>query len=431
MQLENDLIKILKKNKPIFKKTIMQLIESKDPIKIKKCFNYLEDDNHLFLSIINNEKSILLDYFRNQEGTKLEFKDSFNIEDKNELITIFNMDEENNLLPYINFKPENFKLIINEKDILSFVIKNINKENDQETWNEKIKENINDLIKGNKLMNKELLVLINSENDMDKKKKYLTIDVFDGIDINCLKDDYCFNEFKKINLIKIFLNNNEKSIDKIISFITKANELHKNIENILEEIISQLNHIDDISTFIYKISKRDDKNHIILDFIMKKINIKFKSEIMEIYLKIENKDLSKYCRDIFIKYIFDGDKIENIIKLLNKSENKEEIFTRIDGKLIEKNNIESILNFKKLFKEFSKDKSLEDKINEVIYKKIKNLKPEERLAYFLKNEIYVNKDNINIEKRTLDILDGFDISLLIKLNENLKTQKNTIYNSVI
>jgi hypothetical protein len=37
MQLENDLIKILKKNKPIFKKAIMQLIESKDPIKIKKC----------------------------------------------------------------------------------------------------------------------------------------------------------------------------------------------------------------------------------------------------------------------------------------------------------------------------------------------------------------------------------------------------------
>ena len=177
MQLENDLIQILKKenNKLIYTKIIEQLILSKEPIKIKKCFKYLEDDNILLLSIINKQKDIILEYLRSEEEVKIEFKNSFNKKDKNELITQLDLLKKNNLLPYINFKPENFNLIMEDKDILIYIIKNINKEKDSETWNKNIRDNIINLIKEKELKNKELLELINSENDITKKQKYLAI----------------------------------------------------------------------------------------------------------------------------------------------------------------------------------------------------------------------------------------------------------------
>ena len=345
MQLENDLIQILKKdnNKLIYTKVIEQLILSKEPIKIKKCFKYLEDDNILLLSIINKEKDIILEYLRSEEEVKIEFKNSFNKNDKNELITQLDLLKKNNLLPYINFKPENFNLIMEDKDILTYIIKNINKEKDSETWNKNIRDNIINLIKEKELKNNELLKLINSESDINKKKKYLTIDIYDGIDIECLKDDKCFNEFKESKLLEIFPKNYEKLIGNIIK--NQTNELHKNIQSILEKIISQLKNIDDISSFIHKISKEDNKNHIILGFIMENINNKYKNRFSEIYLKIENEDLSNECRNIFMKYIFDGDKINNIVELLNKSKNKKEIFSRINEKLILKvQNLDELVN---------------------------------------------------------------------------------------
>ena len=468
MQLENDLIQILKKdnNKLIYTKVIEQLILSKEPIKIKKCFKYLEDDNILLLSIINKEKDIILEYLRSEEEVKIEFKNSFNKNDKNELITQLDLLKKNNLLPYINFKPENFNLIMGDKDILTYIIKNINKEKDSETWNKNIRDNIINLIKEKELKNNELLKLINSENDIEKKKKYLTIDIYDGIDIECLKDDKCFNEFKESKLLEIFPKNYEKLIGNIIK--NQTNELHKNIQSILEKIISQLKNIDDISSFIHKISKEDNKNHIILGFIMENINNKYKNRFSEIYLKIENEDLSNECRDIFMKYIFDGDKINNIIELLNKSNNKKEIFSRINEKLILKvQNLDELVNhietnqedyqllneIKNFFKDENDDieyiKQSKNNLNELInqlknvsyfnYKNIEKYLKNSKLIDFLyikeeekEKDIKLIKNKINKYKTInwiLVVFFGIFLSLLIYIffsKKNINNNDNLV-----
>ena len=468
MQLENDLIQILKKenNKLIYTKVIEQLILSKEPIKIKKCFKYLEDDNILLLSIINKEKDIILEYLRSEEEVKIEFKNSFNKKDKNELITQLDLLKKNNLLPYINFKPENFNLIMEDKDILIYIIKNINKEKDSETWDKNIRDNIINLIKEKELKNNELLKLINLGNDVEKKKKYLTIDMYDGIDIECLKDDKFFNEFKESKLLGIFPKNYEKLIGNIIK--NQTNELHKNIQSILEQIISQLKNIDDISSFIHKISKEDNKNHIILGFIMENINNKYKNRFSEIYLKIENEDLSNKCRDIFMKYIFDGDKINNIIELLNKSKNKKEIFSRINEKLILKvQNLDELVNhietnqedyqllneIKNFFKDENDDieyiKQSKNNLNELInqlknvsyfnYKNIEKYLKNSKLIDFLyikeeekEKDIKLIKNKINKYKTInwiLVVFFGIFLSLLIYIffsKKNINNNDNLV-----
>ena len=194
LDLENKLIEILKKdnNKNIYKEVIIQLINTEESSMIKKCFNYLEDNNILFLNIINQQKDIIKKYIK-KEGTKIEFKNSFNPKNNNqtldELIIQLNLLINNSLISSMSFKPKNFELIINDKIILEYVIQNINKENHLVEWDEMIKENINDLIKKGDLKNIELLKLINLENNINKKKEYLTIDVFDGIKTQYLNEN--------------------------------------------------------------------------------------------------------------------------------------------------------------------------------------------------------------------------------------------------
>ena len=423
LDLENKLIEILKKdnNKNIYKEVIIQLINTEESSMIKKCFNYLEDNNILFLNIINQQKDIIKKYIK-KEGTKIEFKNSFNPKNKDELIIQLNLLINNSLKSSMSFKPKNFELIIKDKIILEYVIQNINKENHLVEWDEMIKENINDLIKKGDLKNIELLKLINLENNIDKKKEYLTIDVFDGIkaqDLNENEYNVFINEFNKSKLIEIFPQNYEQINNKIIpliaSIINKTNKLDENISSTLEQIISQYKqniNIVAISNLVYLITKNiksDNALQIALDKIIKCID---DESIKTIYLEIENKDLSELCRDIFIKYLFNGDKVENIINLIKFNNNKTEILKRIETKLVfNATNIVDLINqIEKndekyiLLNEIKKLKIINDEHNDIEYFKLSKINLNELIKQ-LKEVKYSNYQIIEKHLKNSNLID--------------------------
>ena len=285
-----------------------------------------------------------------------------------------------------------------------------------------IKENINDLIKKGDLENIELLKLINLENNIDKKKEYLTIDVFDGIkaqDLNENEYNVFINEFNKSKLIEIFPQNYEQINNKIIpliaSIINKTNKLDENISSTLEQIISQYKqniNIVAISNLVYLITKNiksDNALQIALDKIIKCID---DESIKTIYLEIENKDLSELCRDIFIKYLFNGDKVENIINLIKFNNNKTEILKRIDTKLVfNAKNIDDLINqIEKneekihLFNEIKKLKIINDEHNDIEYIKLSKINLNE-LIQELKEVKYSNYQIIEKHLKNSNLID--------------------------
>ena len=339
LELKDKLIEILLNHryKEIIKGVTSQLINKNDKNLIEWILEYLSNDIILLLEIINLNKDIMIGYFKKER--KIEFKNSFNQKDNMKILQQLNNLRTNELLPYINFKPLNFKSVISDKEILSFVIMYINKEKEEEDWNILIRDIINKLIKDKQLKKfNDLLQMINLEENIDIKQKYFTIDVLDGINLDFLTEDDYFNEFKKTKLIEILAPNSEEFSDKISSLIGKKKfeSLHQNIKAIIKQIILiyKDDNIESITTFIYSLFK-NIKSNCIKDIIEEiKNNIENK-ELVKIFLHLEKKpepDLPTY--KLILDYLFDGENIDDIKDLVKNCNEKNEILSRINSKLI-------------------------------------------------------------------------------------------------
>ena len=419
-KLEEKLIEVLKnhKNKSIFKKVISCLIKVKKDELILKCLKYLDKDLNLILEIINSEKDIMLDYFKKGKQ-KIDLSDAyFSDNNKNKLLDNLNSLKNNTLISYIIFHPTNFELIKNDEKILSFIIENIKREKDKEEWNNLIRENINILITNGKLKDSELLQLINLKKDIEIKKEYLSIDVFDGISIEALKDENCYKEFKESKLIEIFISDNEIFIKKIISLLNKIKmeeEFHDNIKKLLEEIISHYNKRKDyksISKFIL-LASQEIKNEFVIKFVIKKTNSKFKNDFLKIYLKLEEKQgFPQKWRELFIKYLLDGDNIEKIVEVIKKCKNKKEIFSKIKNDLILKvENLESLI---KIIEEKNNNYKLLDALKKYFkkeYEDVEYVKKSNEILNELKMQLnqinfcnYINSEKYIKNKKMLNFL---------------------------
>ena len=185
-----------------------------------------------------------------------------------------------------------------------------------------------------------------------------------------------------------------------------------------------------------------DKNDIISFF-----KIIIHKNIIKICKKEKNK-AKKLKLDDYVKLKSDDD-INQFFNEFNNNKKSLDCF-EISSKVFKEyirinqdNNIDFFLNLEKLFKLFCKDANLENEINEIIDNKIKGLNIEEKVNYFLGNEININEENKYKKKRTLNMLDGLDIDSLINLNNKLKkekkinieqifsSQKNELYTKII
>ena len=228
LELKDKLIEILLNHryKEIIKGVTSQLMNKNDKNLIEWILEYLSNDIILLLEIINLNKDVMINYFK--EERKIVFENSFNQKDIMKIVEQLNNLRTNELITYINFKPLNFESVISDEKILSFVIEYINKENEEEGWNKLIKDNINKLIKDKQLKKfNDLLQMINLEENIDIKQKYFTIDFLDGINLDFLTEDDYFNEFKKTKLIEILAPNSEEFSDKISSLIGMKSEAIK------------------------------------------------------------------------------------------------------------------------------------------------------------------------------------------------------------
>ena len=413
LDLGNKLIEILKvyKDKNIFKNVVILLINSGNDILIQRSLDYLEDDLFLLLEIINSNKDVVINYL-NKNHKKIEIKSSF-IPKENENIEKINKQlnslVENQLISLIQFFPTNFTKIIEDKRILSFIIQNLHKQDKLNQWNLFI---IKNLISEGKFKGKDLLELINLEENNEIKKEFLTIDVFDKININDLNEENCLNEFKKSSLIQIFSPLYKELSEKIVNLL-KNKEISESIKYILEETIKQLNikeNLKPISAFTYLIFK-NIQNQLIIDFIWEKIKNIFSDKLLDIYLNLEKeKELPSNCKNIFLDYLIGGNNIKNIMNLMEKSKSQKDILSKINPELIIK--AETLDDLEKLIKEDNNSYKLLKGIKKFVkeYKEdINYIKPTNEILNKLKEQLdninYWNYKNIGKFTENQDLMD--------------------------
>ena len=439
-ELEKKLIEILKvhKNKNIFKEVVIQLINSGNDILIQKSLDYLENDLILLLEMINSNQDIIKKYL-NKNQKKIVIKGSFILKENETIDQInaqFNLLTKHQLMSFIQFSPDNFTHINDDKRIISFIIKNLNKQDQNNQWNSFIRDSINKSISEKKLRGKDLLELINKEKNMDIKKKFLTIDVFNGINIDNLNEKDCFNEFKESQLIKIFALHKDFSA-KIINLL-KNKEISESIKYILEEAIKQFRkneNLEYISSFTHLMFK-NIQNQSILNFIWEKIKDIFPDKLLDIYINLEKeKELPQNCKNIFLDYLIGNNKIENIIYLMKQSKNKEDILSKINPELIikaetlddlqkliveEHDSYKLLKEIQNFFKECKEDIHYVKQTNEVLNKLRKQLN---NITYWNYKKIEKFKENQNL----IDLLFTNEVkkhAFKVKLKAMIKKYKS-------
>ena len=215
------------------------------------------------------------------------------------------------------------------------------------------------MIKEGKLKNKGVLVFISKDifyNDKKYKtnKMYRPLEVFDGIDISTLEDDF-YNIWQTINFKNMFDSQLNEFSNKIASLVREMKDfglLFKlfNINNgepmnhqygeTLKKRFTELlntysnktcpNFIDDISKLIYIL----DKNKINLDIFLKESIGKLNPEMINsIYINIANSypEISRETKNYIVNYIIKTQKPSVLIYFLKECKNyRQEIFSNLN-----------------------------------------------------------------------------------------------------
>ena len=396
----------------------INLIKGKYLNKLNFDINKKEDD---LKNIINERDNIFKEM--NDKILK-EFKEINKIMEKNIINAINNKYEElkvmiNNNDDNLNKKELNNLMVI-KKVVMSNDNINKNIEND---LNNKINENIINMINKTNLKNSELLDYIeNNTYKLYDSLNFRSSYILNGIDLETVDDNF-FEKWNKINIFKLFSSNDYefkkalinkindmKDFGKLLKLFNYKDDkifnvntitlLNKKFKNIIKtyKIETCPNFIKDVSLFIYMVDQKKDKMRKFLENTIEK-NIKSVQTLSDIYINIvfNYKDISNdfvdYITDYFTKiknklncekilFLFQQLDSENIIKsLLNKMNN---YVIEIREILSEKKEIDSI----KLLEGIQKTKILEK------YPELNKTK------YFI-NTIDINQEFLNLIKEGL------------------------------
>ena len=399
------------------KNDVVKLIQKAEKYnQILNLLFYLGKDFLLFLEVLYECKDKILELFKKEYsdinnidkqkkisfieiGKYIEPKEEDNIEKINEMIDkikmILSLDLEN---IYIKYSPNIIEKYIELYDkinldnliLLKHIIESIKKIETNFKCKYKIEKIIHnngiEFAKNKKLKNNNVLDFISKDeifnNNISKKKDDNLLEIFDGIDINSLENDF-FKNWKKINFPKIFNYDFTSFLNKISSLIKEMKDfgLLFSFFNFFQDkeirpecvIVMQNKYKEIFNT--YRIDECPNFIHDTVELIYlcdkNKINIKkfLKEEIQRlldvktvnnIYINLTEKYsfLSKDCSSIIIDYFTKSKENSNyssLIFLIEKCKNlRGDIFSNINKYIIKNENefflIEETENYK-FFKE--------------------------------------------------------------------------------
>ena len=396
--------------------------------------SYNGKDTIQFLTIINEQKENLLTMFKEAKN-KID-EENKNIKDKklkkniqiinvekyaepkkeddiNQLFLLINLIIVfliENKIKFIEFSPTFFDKYIdfcalvnlNNLLIIKQIIEKIKKLESKFETSKKMSEiihntGINMILEG-KLKNKQVLEFIKTDeyyqNPQYIKKYYRTLDIFLGIDINTLEEDF-FNNWKQINFYKMFEPQKFDFLKTIANLVKEMKDfgLLYSFYDIYQEkeyksdcIICMQNRFNEIiDTYSAEKCTNFEKDVIKLIYLSdkSKVNVKkFLSDsiykaldnekINKIYLQLieEHPDISKNTKDIIVEYFTKNQNNANIATLLSLIKNckklRQEIFSNINKYIIKEEDffsLEETENYK-FYEGIVKNKLLETALKE-------------------------------------------------------------------
>ena len=244
-------------NNNIKEKYIINCYNLVQKINIKQSEEELNNELvPLFKDYINEEKNVLNDFIQ--------------LIDKNNNNYLFNalFNDDNKIY-------ENFILPLEHIKILSDSNK-IEIDINKEKWDKLIHNSILNSVKENKLKTSALLEMMKIDKiyNNDKYKDLRDLDIFNGIDISELNDDF-FNKWKEMNFINIFHSNLKnffnkitslvddlKSFEKLFLFFDNNDEFDDSIKKKFKTILKDKNNLfeNDIINLVLSMDKKQNKN---------------------------------------------------------------------------------------------------------------------------------------------------------------------------
>ena len=431
--------------------------------QIQNILKISEKNINSFFTILNND-NIIEQYKKESNSNKIIINDYLELNSNDDINLFFKeikdtfLDNEKNI-DCFEISSELFKksIEINKKNVEKlFNLKKIIKKFSTDF---ELKKKINEIIHE---------LILNSDENV-REKYFIKDSIYFFNDYEKLRSIEILKGFNFKKLIKI----NEKiksirksNLDKIFS--SNLNELYEHIKENIQDI-NDIKSLDDL------VEKKDEsflnlKNEVIINLLSKNENLLLKSEDVDFIINFYLTNNLTFPNDLMNKLLenaTDMTQIQNILKLSNKEvtffeilNNKkindlykkqkdkkikikeclelntnedinsffEEIMNNEGNKLIlnfleitsdifdkyielNKDDIDKLCNLREIINTYYKDLKLQKDINEIIHEQILKLNKNIDFNIFIKDDIYFK--NEYVPKRTLDILNGYDLDKLL------------------
>ena len=371
--------------------------KAKDFSRVLKSLYYVGGDCVNLLEVININKDIINKLINDQdenigEEEIIDFEKYVTPKKEDKIETILNLVNkiiiyESGTTKIIRFSPatieqyiefnknSNIENLTFLNQIIMFIKKSDKKFEIKYKLDQLIHETGLNLIKNKILKNSEILDFISTDENYQNKKyidpMYRKLEVFDGLDISSIDDEF-FKKWKKCNFKEMFGNQFKEFLNKIASLIKNMkyfglifkffnvligndvpNEYINTIKNRYIELFDTYSmkdcpdFIDNSALLIYLIAKNHQKlKEFFEEFIQKRLAL---ATINEIFIKLTedyyqklSKDLINFILDFFIKNKANSSP-SSLVYLIYKCKNfRKDIFSNINKYILYENDLLTI-----------------------------------------------------------------------------------------